>query len=278
MNIVIFVYGYASGCFQVFGDLWTIRIWNKKRAAIYIQWIYFFFSMGAFIAPLLASPFLATTTKKDIPFTEFDQITDQTEKNLNSTSLDNSELPIKHTISDLKVMYPYIISGSYAILISLILYIVDLNSSNKMNSRTKDGYKEINCEIKDNEKAKNSDDIEKDVDSAKVDRKPSSSKRDENEKSALLKKTSNETSSLLNSAQFKSPTSSSMPNFTLIKILSVLFVNLFIGFDVTFGTYLSVFVFVNEDFALSTQQGAFLTGNYLIDLRIFFDCSYQFKT
>ena len=81
------------------------------------------------------------------------------------------------------------------------------------------------------------------------------------EKSALLGNDHrDEESALVNSAEFRA-SSAERPNFLLIKVLSVLFVNLFIGFDVSFGTYLSVFVFVNDGFALSTQQGAFLTGN-----------------
>lgn len=40
------------------------------------------------------------------------------------------------------------------------------------------------------------------------------------------------------------------------------------SFDVSFGTYLSVYVFVNEGFSLSTQQGAYLAGkDYFIGLK-----------
>ena len=115
MNIVIFVYGYAAGCFQVFGDLWTIRIWDKKKAAIYIQWVYFFFSLGAFVAPLLASPFLEPTTKsqRDDPTSDLDV---ELWPNSNTTNPSNStdeKLTIKHTIQSTKIMYPYIISGKF---------------------------------------------------------------------------------------------------------------------------------------------------------------------
>ena len=162
-------------------------------------------------------------------------------------------------------MYPYMISGIYAIIISVILYVFDFVSNDDGKVRS-DGYKAIDYDDEidnqlDNEKAKNDFHTNKLVASAEAVSKAG------DEKSALLAKkasrkeySESSSTSLANSFEVTSP--SLMPNFVLIKILSVLFINLFIGFDVSFGTYLSVWVFVNDDFALSTQQGAILTAAF----------------
>lgn len=144
------------------------------------------------------------------------------------------------------------ISGAYAILISVVLYAIDVISSKKKDQ--KNGYKAIEDKDADEQATKD------EADSGNSKPGPSNGA---DEKSSLLAKEDrhSESTSLVNSAEFRVP-AASRPNFTLIKVLSVLFVNLFIGFDVTFGTYLSVYVFVNDDFSLSTQQGAFLTGNF----------------
>lgn len=126
-------------------------------------------------------------------------------------------------------MYPYMISGAYAIVISAILYGFDLYSCGKSRASSRDGYMTIHNQIADNEKPSCSrSSNETFVDSDELTR---CDKKLDDEKSALLKHNKNdhnESSSLLNSADFQA-NSTLRPNFTLIKVLSVLFVNLFIG-------------------------------------------------
>ena len=137
-------------------------------------------------------------------------------------------------------------------MISAVLYAIDATSSKKKNQ--KNGYKAIDNGGDNDQPNKSDYNGEKTVDAVGCSKAA-------DEKSALLGNDHrDEESALVNSAEFRA-SSAERPNFLLIKVLSVLFVNLFIGFDVSFGTYLSVFVFVNDGFALSTQQGAFLTGN-----------------
>lgn len=225
MNIVIFIYGYSAGCFQVFGDLMTMKIWNKERAAIYIQYVYFFFSLGAFIAPTLAAPFLEPTTNSNLP----DEFNKLNQTNSNSTDINNPDLSIKHTLQDLKVMYPYMISGVYGILVAIIFYLVDITSSKK------EEYAEI--ENEDKEKKRGQEENEKagcstNYKETKFENSTEiikSHKEESTERTALLsKKNYNRSASLINSSDI-SVTSTLSPNLTLIKILSVLFVNLFIG-------------------------------------------------
>lgn len=156
-------------------------------------------------------------------------------------------------------------------MISAVLYAIDATSSKK---KDQNGYKAIdNDGHPDNGQAsKNGSDYNRDYGSEKTGDAVGCSKAVD-EKSALLGKNHhNEESCLVKSAEFRAASSTKRPNFLLIKVLSVLFVNLFIGFDVSFGTYLSVFVFVNDGFALSTQQGAFLTaafwGSYTFAFRL----------
>lgn len=222
---------------------------------------------------MLASPFLEPTTKseRDDPIREFVaaswENSNVTNSSGNSTGLIDEKPTIRHTVASTKIMYPFMISGAYSIVISAVLFAVDVISSKKKNQ--KNGYKAIEekeNDANDGQATKN----QSDYGSEKTVNSPGQNEGAD-EKSALLAKDDphDEASSLMNSAEFR-VSAASRPNFTLIKVLSVLFVNLFIGFDVTFGTYLSVYVFVNDDFALSTQQGAFLTGNFKLEI-IFFN-------
>ncbi|KAL3841363.1 hypothetical protein ACJMK2_019521 [Sinanodonta woodiana] len=58
LALLIAIQGIAMGVLDTGGNVFCIRIWGKKNAP-YMQTLHFAFGVGAFIAPLLAKPFLS---------------------------------------------------------------------------------------------------------------------------------------------------------------------------------------------------------------------------
>ncbi|KAK3608535.1 hypothetical protein CHS0354_010394 [Potamilus streckersoni] len=58
LALLIAIQGVAMGVLDTGGNVFCIRIWGKRNAP-YMQTLHFAFGVGAFIAPLLATPFLS---------------------------------------------------------------------------------------------------------------------------------------------------------------------------------------------------------------------------
>ncbi|RWS06063.1 sodium-dependent glucose transporter 1A-like protein [Dinothrombium tinctorium] len=103
----ISVSGVTAGIIEVAGNYILLRIWKEKSAPL-LQVLYFFFGLGAFVAPLITEPFL-------LPLHE----------NHNSTlDLSNATVVKNYTPNDLKIQYPYGMIGVYCVLLAFVFFIV----------------------------------------------------------------------------------------------------------------------------------------------------------
>ena len=58
MQIVSVIFGFFNGSFQTAANVLLLRIWNGHNSSPYMYAMHFCFGLGAFLAPVLAKPFL----------------------------------------------------------------------------------------------------------------------------------------------------------------------------------------------------------------------------
>ncbi|XP_053212416.1 sodium-dependent glucose transporter 1-like [Panonychus citri] len=104
----IYLSGISQGLFDIYSNVYIIRIWDKD-ATNYLQVHHMFFGVGALIVPLITRPFL-------LPYEREDDIDNLKE----NTTQAFSSLPFGgYKPDDVMIEYPYLITGLFLCIISI---------------------------------------------------------------------------------------------------------------------------------------------------------------
>lgn len=216
---VAFFAGLGSGAFDAGGQVLLLDIWRGRESGPYMHALHFFFGIGAFLAPMIARPFLTNTEDVDL----HGNIAPTPPINISGNSYVNKTLELDYhqidpdsdltadvgmliseeSIYDIKFLFPLV--GSFPIIISIAFvsyFIID-------------------------------------------ERNGKSSKGEETEQS-IDKKAEDKATPLLGVK-------------LVILIVMMIFFFLYVGQEVAFGTFISVFA-VECKLGLSRQQGSDLTA------------------
>ncbi|XP_054159965.1 sodium-dependent glucose transporter 1-like [Oppia nitens] len=112
LSVTQFIMGLGGGGLDTAGNVWLLHMWGK-RSAPFMQALHFTFGLGAFIAPLIAEPFLST-------------------KHNGTDIAENAEIVVNTgdvSDRDLMVWYPYTIIAALGLVTVILLVIMYFNKS-----------------------------------------------------------------------------------------------------------------------------------------------------
>lgn len=150
MYVVSFFAGLGSGALDTGCNVLILDIWTGGDSGPYMHSLHFVFGVGAFLAPVLAKPFLLNVSSFDVHGSLED------EPSFHNTTSRNSTIQAEKSESVWTIKTLYSIIGSYSFLVSfgfLFYYILDLKSKTNDKDNTTDQNEE-NKTRKDNNKCK----------------------------------------------------------------------------------------------------------------------------
>ena len=118
--------GFGGGSLDTGGNVAILKIWENRDSGPYMHALHFTFGLGAFIAPLIARPFLFVD----------DSITESEIHSL----LDNSTVDFRESLKDstwtIKALYPLISGYSLLSAIFILFYFIkDYRKASENNSK-----------------------------------------------------------------------------------------------------------------------------------------------
>jgi len=145
MYVVSFFAGFGSGALDTGCNVLILDIWTGGESGPYMHSLHFVFGIGAFVAPVLAKPFLLNVSTSDVHGN-----LKEDEPSLYNSSSRNSTIEVGQSGSVWTIQTLYSIIGSYSFLVAfgfLFYYILDL----KTHSNHKDNTSDQNQENKTNQ-------------------------------------------------------------------------------------------------------------------------------
>ena len=105
MYFASFMKGLASGSLDTGGNVLLLRIWEGRDSGPYMHAIHFTFGIGAFLAPLIARPFLVNAEEAQ-----------HLNGSIGTTILE--DLEVEESVWTVKTLYPMV--SAYPLLLSLV--------------------------------------------------------------------------------------------------------------------------------------------------------------
>ena len=136
--------GFGSGNVDTAGNVIILNIWEGRDSGPYMHSVHFTFGLGAFLAPLVARPFLVN---EESPSASHGVVEPPL---LNTTQTDLSQFD---TVWTIKTLYPIISSYGLLTALACVYYFLQdrrskLNRTNAKKNPTEDNPKQVSTPLK----------------------------------------------------------------------------------------------------------------------------------